>query len=71
MNIKKFRITQKMTQEEMAMLIGCSINAYIQKEKGRVDFTVNEIKIIKAYFNLSVKETWNIFFSNKINGNET
>ncbi len=70
-NIKILRIANNKTQEEMANIIGCSTNSYIQKEKGRVDFTVNEIKIVKAYFNLTIEKTWNIFFDSKVNTNET
>lgn len=69
-DIKILRIANGMTQEQMANIIGCSTTAYIQKEKNRVDFTVNEIKIVKAYFNLTVERTWNIFFENKLNKNE-
>ncbi len=69
-DIKVFRVANRKTQEQMANIIGCSTNAYIQKEKGRVDFTVNEIKIVKAYFNLDVNQTWNIFFNSKLNESE-
>lgn len=61
-NIKVLRVAFDKTQEEMAGIIGCSTNAYIQKEKERVPFTVEEIKTIKAYFNLSIEKTWSIFF---------
>lgn len=70
-DIKILRISFGKTQEEMANIIGCSTNSYIQKEKKRVSFTVDEIKIVKAYFNLTMEQTWNIFFENKLNGNET
>ena len=69
-SIKIFRIANNMTQEQLANVIGCSTNAYIQKEKGRVDFTVNEIIIIKKYFNLSIEKTWSIFFESKLNKSE-
>ena len=70
-NIKILRIANNKTQEQMAAIVGCSTNSYIQKEKGRVEFTVNEIKIIKAYFNLTIEQTWNIFFESKINVSKT
>lgn len=62
--IKEFRKKYHKTQEQMANLIDCSTNTYIQKEKALIDFTVNEIKIIKAYFNLNIEETWKLFFEN-------
>ena len=69
-NIKVLRVAFNKTQEEMAGIIGCSTNAYIQKEKERVPFTVEEIKLVKAYFNLSIEKTWNIFFEKQLNKNE-
>ena len=47
-DIKLLRVSNNLTQEQMAMIIGCSTNTYIQKEENRVDFTLNEIKIVKA-----------------------
>lgn len=70
-DIKVLRISYGKTQEEMAAIIGCSTNAYIQKEKKRVPFTVDEIKIVKAFFNLTIEKTWKIFFENNVNKNET
>lgn len=61
-NIKMLRIREDLTQEEMAKIVGCSKNSYIQKEKGRIDFSKNEMKKTKAYFNLTFAEFWSIFF---------
>ena len=61
-NIKMLRIKENLTQEDMAKEIGCSKVSYIQKEKGRVDFTKDEMKRIKENFDLTLSEFWEIFF---------
>lgn len=61
-NIKILRIKENLTQEDMAKEIGCSTVSYIQKEKGRVDFTKDEMKKVKEKFDLSLAEFWEIFF---------
>jgi len=60
--IEKFRVNHDKSQEEVAIIMGCSPYKYNLKEKGLINFTVEEIRIFKAYFNLSIEETWDIFF---------
>lgn len=69
-NIKMLRVSYGLTQNDMAKIIGCSTNTYIQKEKGRIDFTKNEMRIYKIYFDLTLSQFWVIFFEDKLNENE-
>lgn len=68
--IKGLRTINDLTQEDMAILIGCSTNTYIQKEKGRKNFTKDEMKTIKKYFCLTLAQFWTIFFEEELNENE-
>ncbi len=63
-NIKVFRVQNNKTQEEMAIIGRMSKPTYIEKEKKRVKFNVDEIKEYKTYFNLSYEEVWFLFFEN-------
>lgn len=69
-NVKMLRIKYNKTQEEMSMILNCSIPTYIKKEKGDSDFTRCEIIILIKEFNLSMIDVWNIFFKHKLNKNE-
>lgn len=61
-NMKVLRAKENLTQEDMAKIIGCSTYSYIQKEKGRVDFSKQEMKNVKEEFDLTLAEFWTIFF---------
>lgn len=62
--LKSERVYRGLKQEDMAILIGCSIPAYNQKENGKRAFSVEEITIISSYFNLSGEKIRTIFFDN-------
>ena len=51
MKIKEYRIIKGYTQRELAEILGIKQNTYSDKERGKTNFTIDEIKIIKELFN--------------------
>lgn len=51
MRIKEYRIIKGYTQRELAEILGIKQNTYSDKERGKTNFTIDEIKIIKELFN--------------------
>ena len=51
MRIKEYRIIKEYTQRELAEVLGIKQNTYSDKERGKTNFTIDEIKIIKELFN--------------------
>lgn len=51
MKIKEYRIIRGYTQRELAEILGIKQNTYSDKERGKTNFTIDEIKIIKELFN--------------------
>ena len=51
MKIKEYRIIKGYTQRESAEILGIKQNTYSDKERGKTNFTIDEIKIIKELFN--------------------
>ena len=51
MRIKEYRIINGYTQRELAEVLGIKQNTYSDKERGKINFTIDEIKIIKELFN--------------------
>ena len=51
MKIKEYRIIKGYTQRELAEILGIKQNTYSDKERGKINFTIDEIKIIKELFN--------------------
>ena len=51
MKIKEYRIIKGYTQRELAEILGIKQNTYSDKERGKTNFTIDEIKIIKEVFN--------------------
>ena len=51
MKIKENRIIRGYTQRELAEILGIKQNTYSDKERGKTNFTIDEIKIIKELFN--------------------
>ena len=47
MRIKEYRIIKGYTQRELAEVLGIKQNTYSDKERGKTNFTIDEIKIIK------------------------
>ena len=51
MRIKDYRVIKGYTQRELAEILGIKQNTYSDKERGKTNFTIDEIKIIKELFN--------------------
>ena len=51
MRIKEYRIIKGYTQRELAEILGIKQNTYSDKERGKTNFTIDEITIIKELFN--------------------
>ena len=51
MRIKEYRIIKGYTQRELAEILGIKQNTYSDKERGKTNITIDEIKIIKELFN--------------------
>ena len=51
MRIKEYRIIKGYTQRELAEILGIKQNTYSDKERGKTNFTIDEIKIIKELYN--------------------
>jgi putative transcriptional regulator len=49
--IKGYRVMVKMTQEEMAKAIGVALRAYVDKENGKSNFSIEQLKTIKSILN--------------------
>lgn len=61
--LKELRANKGLNQGEMAKEIGMSRATYGDKENGKGDFTVREIKIIASRFELQISDVNRIFFS--------
>ena len=53
MRIKEYRIIKGYTQRELAEVLGIKQNTYSDKERGKTNFTIDEIKIIKELFSVT------------------
>ncbi|GAA0434665.1 hypothetical protein GCM10008934_25160 [Virgibacillus salarius] len=52
----KLRKSKKISQEDMAKLLGVNARTYALKERGETDFKLEEIFIIAKYFNKRIEE---------------
>lgn len=59
MKIKEYRISKGYTQAEIANVLNIKQSSYSNKELGRRDFTVEEIKILKELFEVSYEDLLN------------
>ena len=55
-NLIELRKKFKLTQKDMANLLGIATKTYNNKENGKVEFLLSEMFSISSYFNLSVDE---------------
>ena len=56
MKIKEYRIIKGYTQRELAEILGIKQNTYSDKERGKTNFTIDEIKEIKKILQVSYDE---------------
>ena len=59
MRIKEYRIIKGYTQKELAEILGIKQNTYSDKERGKTNFTIDEIKIIKELFKVTYEDLLN------------
>lgn len=54
--LKGLRVSKGLNQTQMAEIIGIGITAYHNKETGKNEFTIEEIKKIVNYFGITFEE---------------
>jgi transcriptional regulator with XRE-family HTH domain len=59
MKIKEYRILKGYTQSEIANILNIKQSSYSNKELGRRDFTIEEIKLLKELFEVTYDELLN------------
>ena len=59
MKIKEYRILKGYTQAEIANILNIKQSSYSNKELGRRDFTVKEIKMLKELFEVTYEDLLN------------
>ena len=56
LKVKEYRVMKGYTQTEIANLLGIKQNTYSDKERGKTQFNVKEIRIIKELFKVTYDE---------------
>ena len=59
MKIKEYRISKGYTQAEIANVLNIKQSSYSNKELGRRDFTIEEIKLLKELFKVTYEDLLN------------
>lgn len=59
MKIKEYRILKGYTQSEIANVLNIKQSSYSNKELGRRDFTIEEIKLLKELFEVTYEDLLN------------
>lgn len=59
MKIKEYRILKGYTQSEIANILNIKQSSYSNKELGRRDFTIEEIKLLKELFEVTYEDLLN------------
>ena len=59
MKIKEYRISKGYTQSEIANILNIKQSSYSNKELGRRDFTIEEIKLLKELFEVTYEDLLN------------
>lgn len=65
MNLKKARLVNEKTQQEMAEIVGCHVNTWRELERNPNMVTIGDAKRIAEHLGMSVAE---IFLNDKENG---
>lgn len=55
-NIKKYRLLNKMTQEELSSLLNLDTQYYAQLERGERNFTIEKITHLCSIFNIGIEQ---------------
>ena len=59
MKIKEYRLLKGYTQAEIANILNIKQSSYSNKELGRRDFTIKEIKLLKELFEVTYEDLLN------------
>ena len=59
LKVKEYRVMKGYTQTEIANLLGIKQNTYSDKERGKTQFNIKEIKLIKELFEVTYDELLN------------
>lgn len=59
MKIKEYRILKGYTQSEIANILNIKQSSYSNKELGRREFTIKEIKLLKELFEVTYEDLLN------------
>lgn len=59
MRIKEYRLLKGYTQSEIASILNIKQSSYSNKELGRRDFTIEEIKLLKELFEVTYEDLLN------------
>ena len=59
MKVREYRIIKGYTQSEIAVLLGISQQGYSLKEKGKRDFSIEEVRLLKKILNVSYEQLFN------------
>ena len=59
MKVKEYRILNGYTQTEIANILNIKQNSYSNKELGKRDFTIEEIKLLKELFKVTYEDLLN------------
>ena len=57
------RIKDDVTQEVVAEKLGVEKTTYCRKEKGKIAFSLQDVKILKEFYNLTPEEVVQIFLT--------
>lgn len=61
--LKILRIKHDVTQEVVAEKLGLKKTTYCRKEKGEIAFSLQDVKILKEFYNLTPEEVVQIFLT--------
>ena len=59
MKIKEYRLLKGYTQAEIANILNIKQSSYSNKELGRRDFTIEEIRLLKELFKVTYEDLLN------------
>ena len=61
--LKILRIKHDVTKEVVAEKLGVEKTTYCRKEKGKIAFSLQDVKILKEFYNLTPEEVVQIFLT--------
>lgn len=70
-NIKKYRLLNNMTQEQLAEQLGLDTQYYSQLERGERNFTIEKIAALCSIFHIGIEKIIDIKPDTSVNTDET